>query len=371
MEFSLFFCADGILRTKWSDKPQLLPLKYIQEQSEMNGNDLKFMSRWWDCVTYFEEGLTVATFLEALKPWEKFWGDYIGIDLPAYIKEVRKPYLVTENVEHPITWIKLFYSIDLSPEVEYKRNDKDEDLIDFFNNPKETRLTGDWNLSMHYTLSGYIEGNDEHYSVDGYPINKFANTPLYLDNKQLIHVLDYKIDEILTTENKLFNDKSFGVRNFKPIKEGSFTPNNMQYLQAEKTHCLKDIVEGFFDWFAETPEARDDFNEDLIEKLNKVKIESEKYNESNVVPIYPTKEECTDIQESKKEIKVIVADDAFSSIVEGFNNKEKYWKKMLKNANKNNIINRIGKVKEGTPPEKRLYGYIVEEKDLKTPYIKT
>ena len=121
MDFDIYFCKDGILRAKYSDKYPMIPLNFIQQN--LKQKDLSFWSRWWESNVYFEDGLTVGKFLICLEPWAEFWGDMTLKNVSAYIAEVRKPYDISKEKEKPLSWIGISYYTELDTSVEYKKDD--------------------------------------------------------------------------------------------------------------------------------------------------------------------------------------------------------------------------------------------------------
>jgi hypothetical protein len=347
MEFDLYFCNDGVLRAKISDKKPLLPLSFIQAKSEKS--DLRFWSYWWGCNTYFEDGLTIATFLECLEPWKDFWGEFIGKDIGAYIKEARKPIIVKEK--NSIDWIGLSFKTEISPDISYER-EGNEDLLAWINSDKKIKFNGDWEVDGYYQLSGYKNGYVEHYSVDSMAMNEIANIPLYLNNKQFIYVSDYKIEDLLSEDKVLLNKTGFGIRE---IKNENPDKKSFKYIRANKESSFRDIVEGFFWWFASNPIRREEFNEDIKKSIE----ECDWFNNR------------IDKEDVNKEIisKVEIAPNAFSGIIKETNRKTDYWEEMIELAKQENIMLKIGKYSSVGFPENRIFANIVQEEDLSTDYL--
>jgi hypothetical protein len=370
MDFQLYFCADGILRAKLNDNKPMIPLKFLQENSSTKDNDFRFWARWWESSTYFESGLTVGKFLSCLEPWGEFWSDFTGKDVVEYIKESRRPTVVKDNEdgEDPLSWVGLSYYTEVNPSIEYGDEDSIEnmleDLDDWFNRAKKTRLTGEWEMYGSYKLSGYVEGKDEQYSIDYTPMNKLANLPFILNDKQVLYFCNWKMPQILGEgKEHFFKEDAFGLCK---TKDG-FT----QFLIGEKYHNIRDIVEGFFWWFHATPTSRNDFMEDLLsrkmvyEDSIEIDLDEEEEKESNVVSLFGKEieypEDAVENTESDKK-KVVVASNAFSPIVEKLSRESQYWEDMLEIASKENeVVLKIGKTEEAKVPEKRIFGHIIKD----------
>jgi hypothetical protein len=362
MEFDLYFCNDGVLRAKLSDKQPLLPLSLIQSQSEKS--DLNFWSYWWGCNTYFEDGLTIATFLECLEPWKDFCGEFIGKDIGAYIKEVRKPTLVKEK-EDSIDWIGLSFRTEISPNVSYER-ELEDDLLPWLNADKKIKLkkiklTGDWHIDGHYQLSGYKNGYVEHYSIDSMAMNEIANIPLYLNNKQFLYVSDYRIGKLLSEDNMLLNKIGFGIRE---IKSEDINKKSFKYISADKENSFRDVIEGFFWWFASTPVHREEINDEIKKSIE----EYEKSKDRTDLSDNPKEEVIVSVTENEK-LKVDIAPNAFSGLIEESNRKKDYWEQMIKVAKQDNIVIRIGQCTSVGFPEDRIFAYIAKDEDLSTDYL--
>lgn len=349
MDFDLYFCKDGIIRVKSFGNKTFLPLQFIKETNTHSYNELQFFSYWWNCNTYFEEGLTVAQFLEGLKPWASFWSDYTGVNITEYIIESKKPILAKKQKNQlNIDWINLSFQTEVNLNVEYKRiqQEKNEDLNSWFNQPKEIRLTDDWNISERYLLTGYSKGYVEHYSVEQLPMNLIANIPLYLDNKQLLFVNDNEIKKFFSEQELALNPQGYSVKHAGDSKSGRGV---FKYLQGEKTHSLKSVIDGFFSLFSTNINIRENQFQDI-----KKAIEEAKQNEIK--------------EKNTSNSNIYFSPNAFSSIINDLSNQDNYWEKLNQLAKTSDIIPRIGQITTGTTPENRVFAYIVDDKKNLTDY---
>lgn len=356
MEYDIYFCNDGILRAKYTDKSPMIPLKFIQKELEQS--DLTFWVRWWENNVYFEKGLTLGKFLICLEPWTKFWSEITLKNIGAYIAEVRKPYDISKNKEKPLSWIGISYYTEIDPDVEFKKDD--DDLLDrdfgaWLNSPKESKLTGDWNIHSSYRVSGFIDGEEEQYSIDFTPMNELANLPIFLNNKQLLYVSDWRMKKFFDNKDPLFAENPFGVVSLE--RNG----HEVRFFEGEKYHKMRDVIEGFFWWMYAEPSTRDDFSEDLKDALNEIKDTKE--IDENI----KEKESSVESSEDKK-MEVRIAPGAFDSLIAKSEREKDFWQDLLSVATKNNdVVLKIGLTAKAEPPESRYFGYIQKEKkDLST-----
>lgn len=347
MEFDIYFCNDGILRAKYKEDSPLIPMTLIQK--ELNQKDLSFWVRCWENNVYFEEGLTLAKFLICLEPWASFWSEITLKNIKAYIEEVRKPYNISTNKEKPLSWIGISYYTEMEPSSEYKDDDfLEEDINVWLNSPKESRLTGEWEIHSSYKINGYIKGEEEQYSIEFTPLNELANVPIVLDEEQFVFINEWGLRKHFgNNHNKLFVENPFGIINIQREK------NNLKFFSGKKHHKMRAVIEGFFWWMYSEPSRRDDFSENLKIAVEEVKLNKEE--STNTENNIETKEE--------KPLKVEVLPGAFDSMIESYEQDSLFWKNMLNASYKDNsTILKIGIIKKAEKPENRYLSYIEKEK---------
>lgn len=370
MNFSIYFCADGILRAKFAENKPMLPLRFIQENSPFKNNDFRFMTKWWESDTFFEKGLTISTFLQCLEPWEEFWTDLTGKDVKAYIKQVRVPHIVKktmvkdkdcEEENYDIDWIQLSHNIDAEVECEYEKTPESEKLLEndinaWFNSKQKMRLTGKWNIYNSFTLSGFVNGNVNQYSVEYTPINELANVPFVLN-----HTLSLSF-----TENSL--RRYTGNQKESIVKEDSFGVTKLgenHYLMGHTYFSLREVVEGFFYWMMRTPKAAERFIQSLKddkEEIDRILALEDKELEQvdNVIPLFKNEIETEEKIEENKTLEVKIAPNAFSSIIDHWERDSEFWEGMIKKASNEEIVTKIGKTIQQEPLEKRYFGFILD-----------
>lgn len=367
MDFTLYFCNDGILRAYLSEKEPLIPLKFLQDNSYLKNNDFKFWTNWWTQPTYFEENLTVAQFLQCLEPWQDFFSDLTRKDIKSYIKEAN----IQKEEEKSFDWIGLLFYTEGNLETEIHKDDdvdfEDEnfDITKWFNSPKNKRLTGNWNIHTHYQLTGFKFDEEEHYAIEGIPLYKIANTPLILGTQNLITLNAFQHKKILNSD--WIKDKPYGFCKYS---------DNYFFLISDKHHSFRDVLEGFFYWMSYSPKTRDKENERISKAVSKIKSveQNDVEFEDNIIPLFEEFENKTNNQ--NKEVKEVkIADGAFDSMIEQHSKSQIYWHNMIELAKQNKTILKIGKLTLAKEPEDRIYNKIIskhpELKETPTDFKKT
>lgn len=368
MNFTIYFCADGILRAKFAENKPMLPLKFIQENSPFKKNDFRFLTKWWDSHTYFEKGLTVSSFLHCLEPWQDFWSDLTGKDVNQYITEVRRPHIVKTKEDseenNSLDWIQLSHNIDAEIESEFERTPEDEALLEtdieaWFNADKKMRLTGKWNIYNSFSLSGFIKGHDTQYSVEYIAINELANVPLVLNHNLALTISEHQL-RIYSGKKKdsILKKNAFGIT----------TLGENHSLVGYTDFTLREVVEGFFHWMFRNPKSANAFIESLKESVEEIRCANDCYEnshdyENNVIPLFkngvvtePVKEEPED-----KKMEIKMAPNAFSSIIDHWEKDSAFWDNMIKKALSEDIIAKIGASIKQEPLEKRFFGFLLDE----------
>ncbi len=356
MLFNIYFCVDGVLRaTPLDSKGVLIPLTFIQQNE--NKSDLAFWGQWWHSSVIFEKGLTVAQFLRCIAPWAHFWGELTQTDISAYISEMRKPHLVShlDESEDKIDWINLSVMTTLKPEISYAPDDSilahSFKVNEWLNAKKQTQLTGEWHIDSVYALTGYVIGKEEHYAVDYMPMNKLANLPLVLDDKQYIVIDDHYLKAILSDEQLLLKETAFSVCKMEDC---------LTYLVSKKRHSMRDVMDGFFENLSQTPVLRDELTATLKESLSAIDY-------ADTLAENSTESDETNKESNEGHSCVKVMPGVFDSLIEDEINFNRYWNKLKTMASKDKTaVLRINSPLKGVAPEKRIYKYIMDEKENNT-----
>lgn len=378
MNFTLVFCKDGVLRVTCGNSKMPLPLKFLQNEHQTNkDNDLAFLARWWEDDVIFEEGTTVGSFLRCLEPWQKFWQDFIGKDIPAYIAESRRPVLVKSDTDpdvdnRPLDWVKLYYVTEFSADIHFEERKKGETFGQWMNANKKVQFNGYWDVDGHYTLSGYHKGEVEQYGVDHCSMSELANVPFVLGSDHIVHVTDYYCKKYLGKNKSLFNHKAFGLRKLDERKRHQF-----DYILSKKRHNLKSVVDAFFWWFAATPVSRDAFTESLRDSVKELDdalaeekkvLENSKHTDEKSSEKEVVQEDDTGV---KGQLKVRVAPGAFDGLTAQMEKEKDYWTEHVDKykASTGKGVVRIGSIKKATDLENRVFSSIVEKADLSTGFL--
>lgn len=402
MNCMIRFCADGVLRAKYSNNKPMLPLTFIQQNSPDADNDLRFWVEIWDNIVEFEEGLTISSFLFCLEPWVNFWSDLTRINIQAYLQEVRKPAIVKENEN---SWFALAYYTEFSLFSTYLEDDDalfEEDMMAWFDTPRETSLSSKWDISSYYSINQYELGKNEKKALETSPFNEIANIKLVLVQDHKVIFNDSGMREYFgDKDDQLFQPDSFGVNTLM-----TYLP--LKFLVGTQYHNMKQVVEGFFKCMYKDPIMRDQAGkkfegiaeyalEQIIAEEN-TKLENSKKDNvvslfkdtsknntqtnredktvtnSTVINIMDRKNKVSHEVESNDEENTKVIQQ--SNVEEEFVEEDIYWETLLNRAKvADNIVLKIGKFKEALPLENRLHEEIIDPNDEKantkdTPYKK-
>lgn len=321
LDFELYFCNDGILRASLGEKHPLIPLTFLEQNSKTD--QLSFWTFWWEKTVYFEAGLTFGNLLNCLEPWQEVFGKISGKDLSGYIAESHLP---AENTT--LDWISIFKIHELDAEVEYDHIEG-ETIRELLKRKRKSRLTGKWNLNSKYVVNGYQNNQDEHYSLAGTPMNQLTHTPVYL--------LDYEHVVFFQSNIERLSDQPL------PINTAGFTMqtaktqhSTIHFIETSAQHNLLDLLRGMFSEFSDTIEIRNEMEEQL--KMTYLAYQSGE----------PLKDKPSSMKEEMEQL----------------NN---YWERMLSKADQN-VQLKTDKVTIGKAPERRLYGIVIEEQKLDTPF---
>lgn len=379
MNYIICFCADGVLRAKYSDSTPMLPMQFIQKNSEYAENDLRYWVENWDNIVLFEEGLTISSFLFCLEPWVNFWSDLTRINIKEYLKEVRKPAIVKDNDQ---SWISLAYYTEYNLFSSYEEDENDDQLFEedmnaWFDAPRLTSLSSKWDISSGYSVSHYQLGKDQNVAMEHTSFNEIANVKLILveDHKVMFHDLGIR-QYFGDKDDQLFQQDAFGINTLNhhvPLK----------FLVGRKYHTMREVVEGFFNWMYKDPVTRDKLAEDLtevanyaleeiiadnsieVENNNVVSLFKENHVNNNITTLVPNATVINMI-DHKKETKENQLTGAIREDNENMSEEDIFWNTMLNRAKTTtNTVLKIGLFKEGLPPENRMYDEIIDPNDEK------
>lgn len=332
----LYFCTDGILRIKSNDDKYMFSVKFVQQKEHLS--DFSFWAKWWNQQIVFEEGLTFAQFFDCLSPWLSFWGEYTQKDLVAYYKELKKPTLTYDSPDN-LDWLSIDYKTELRPVVNYG-NENDKIVSDVIK-PEEA-----WHLYSYYELTGYILNQEKAILVDWLPLNTLANLPIILNSQHLVMIDEFFINKYGIKEQQLINQHGLGV---KHIHDENDHEAQFSYLQGPKTHTIREVIEGVFYRFDQSPEIRDSIDEAFLEQEND-------WDEDDIAPSSEDsiKQEMIELDEIYEEQRTITSMKAHENVA--------YFNELLQYAKSDSYSDiRIGKIKEAKPLENRILSWIKEK----------
>ncbi len=374
MNYKLYFCADGILRVFYSAKNAIIPMTSFQQYEQKSSrNDFKFWVKWWNCETHFEEGTTLGSFLKCLEPWEDFFSDLTQKDVKAYIKESKTPRKISE--ESKIDWISLSYFQELQLDSEFERDLNDDwidDINKWLNSPKNLKFNGQWKHEGYYKLSGFKNEEEDHYGVDSIAFNELVNTPFILPHDCFICI--YNIYEPFFNNYEFISEKQYGIGEKQKIK----------FMHIQKSHCFKEVIEGFFQELDYSPEIREINNEHLKEMIQASYAEIDSFLDKKKIEennIYTLKPHTKDIEKQDLSPSIQSHDNVIELNKKETNNninvyarqrdtfideRELYLNEVRKNiSHKGNI--KIGQLNINKEPQKRIFGFIIQDEDLISP----
>lgn len=327
MEY-LIFSSDGMLRVKRSEKNPSLPLFFLKEQSVTS--ELRFMSYWLSKKVVFEDGLTIGSFLSCLEPFQNYLNELLDKDITSYIKESKKLLSIDKRLN--FDWITLSHHYTISEKNAYI---KKSDVINILREEsKERILSNKWDMYDSYMVSAYNHEESEYYSIGKHAIQKIQHIPLFLDKESRI-IINQKDIQTTNEEKSLLNPNAFGV-----IKQVLDNDYNIEYLLIDKEHTWNDVIEGFFKFFNKDIPSRDLENE-MFEDLS---------NEEE------DKDETED-----DEVKLVIHGGYFNQVMQEVEQQNQLWDSLVKTASAQQEIIKIGQIKEGILPEKKLFGQSITE----------
>lgn len=378
MDYEIIFCKDGVLRLKYLRKP-LIPMQSIQETDNLD--DFSFIVYFWDYQCRFEEGLTIASFLSCIEPWTEFFSKLTNKNIKSYIDESKKP-IPIESRDTLIDFITLSYHTHMTNEVKYDTSDIDIKNLKLWLTQKRTfELKDSWDINSMYTLNGYNKNEEEHYSLSGSQMNEIAHVPIFLESKHFITFHEYRAKEKLGEDYSTFSPGAVGVKKIKSTKYS----NESTYMQAEKTHNLREVVTGFFHMMHYSTSSRDEFFNALSLDFKALECEHEiaksiiAQETAKVIEADFSSEKPTNTTEDNKtEYKNNV-------VAIGVNNKKKDKKPKTLRLNNTSTLRaihqdqesfidrhiaagshkyslKIGKVVEAQPPQLRIGAILIDEK---------
>lgn len=353
MDGTLIFCQDGVLRLQADfDDKEAIPLAFIQKFTDAENDDL-FMFDYLNHTVQCEEGVTLANVMLAIAPWSKFLSRMLGIDLDAYLSEIRKP----TELENDLDWIGLS-TITLIARPNNAIGVNGIDSIGFLFANQDALPKGFF-MDSHTKAHGYIKDDTNAYSIDG-DIQTLKNLPVYIDNYH--YLMDYQEEE---SKSHLFNQRYGGVKKH---------PVNGSYIEVMQTCKLNMFLEGLFKRgiYYPTPEISEEENAKLdaiSDSLNEAEYAEELPSKQTLSIVTDTpEEEIVDpsIIFSDKMLDSIMQQDELSEVLESFldyfDARQNQWDALTEACHHDDDYQiRIGQIKIGQSPQRFLLDLILPE----------
>lgn len=389
----IIFCADGVLRIYFGSP--LLSVKDVQEHEKLAYqkkhnkplSDYKFWTNWWHSEVLFEKGLTLGKFLQCLEPWAEFFADLTGKDVPAYIAESKK--LIIKDSQYENAYLALFSETEFSADRRYPEDDLDdendtahENFLKMLSNGKKAFYDGNWTWWNKYMITLYYKGESDHYSVSSSPLNKFAHLPIYLDEHQYMYEFD-TLSRSVEKHRILINENVHGVQKAYSPHDTTGTP--ICFLMGKKRHTTREVIEGFFNFFAPDPQTRDYRNEEIQDLVDRGTLEEDDEpteiveNDKTVARLVLIKEgqelpqtlpESNSNSEKEgqsgktTEFEVVTDEGAYDDLFNFWDQQIFYWQGVVESISKKpEVVIKLNYVQPDSRPELRMFGMIVDKID--------
>lgn len=265
----------------------------------------QFIVRYFETPVAFEHGATLSNFLLALEPWKDLLSLYTDRDVGAYITACRRPVVVGEPQDDPLTKIEISSITDIRRHIVYHREkqlDQYDDIEEYFNAPVTREPTPLLTVENVLRASGFVDNDpDTSYSLMG-DFNDIRNLPITIKPQSYIQSIGEK--ETLLDPNALgalatYEGKCVG---FNVALENPLTLR-------EVIHTV--IVVGLF---FQTPQGMERF-------MEKIKDDVED----------PTPPHLTVVGEDAAPT-VHIKDGAFDDVIASLDHENSVWDELLKQS---------------------------------------
>lgn len=355
MDGKIVFCKDGILRfCSDVDQKRLVPLLAIQKALNLDG--YKFFIQNVKKTILLEKGTTLGSFMICLEPWAEAAGDILDMDVIAYVKEARKP----SEAINAFDRIEVRRSMSISREVTFGERDDDMDLLEWLNTKKEPEYLDFFDLESSFDINGFVNGDASNYSMSMTSIDELKNVPLVINRSiVLMEFESRKGDE----KGLVLNKETQGVKHYDYIN----------YIESSKEDyiTLLEIMQAVFSdgLWSYSPQSAANQKEMLLESIEQLdaqrkedKKEQEKENDKPKLKVVTSDGELVEDDnqdDDEKQMKVEIADGAFSSIAMHYEREGQEWEYITSLVDKSNLM--IGVIDEDPVPDRRLRGCLLDE----------
>lgn len=171
-----------------TDSKHFLPLAEMAALQTPNQAS-QFIVRYFETPVAFEQGATLSNFLLALEPWKDLLSLYTDRDVGAYIAACRRPVVVGEPQDDPLTTIEISSITDIRRHVVYHREkglSEYNDMEEYFNAPVTREPTPLLTVENVLRASGFVASDpDTSYSLMG-DFNDIRNLPITMKPQSYI-----------------------------------------------------------------------------------------------------------------------------------------------------------------------------------------
>lgn len=337
MDGRLIFCSDSVLRFQsMMDGDTAYPMTLLQDV--VGENDPYFLLNFFEHDTVIEQGTTLTNVFIALEPWVKMLQAYLDKNVEAYIKAVRKPSEVSNDVQE---WLGIYHKTEIFRETSGRPASDFKSIRDFFNQKRNP--TKRFRFESGFSACKFRMGDNERYGISG-GLSEIKNLPIVLIN-------DEAVGGFLGGKVSLFDKGIVGVHD---SEYGSF-------IVGETDFSFREILVALFQGglFFDTPEYGDRVHQEVTKIASRMK--KDKAVKPDVEPEpKPNVPETANGNEAPME--VTLAPGAFNSVVGHFEYEKIVWDRIKEKAKGvDGSPVRIGEIVEAKPPEVRIYGNLIEK----------
>lgn len=268
---SIIFGANGTLYFQNEPEAPLISANSVFRFAQKNtpGKDLGLdFSFWANHLTkdvYFEEGLTVKTFMECLLPWVNFFSHFTQVDLKGYYNEMKEVIDVENPHYKSIDYIMLYENISFHPA-------RMEDMFTTrFGKSSSFQGNPSYEVSTGFFLSGFKMESELPIDLSYVPMQYIADVPVILQHSRTIQYGDWlKKAESKINETLNMNENIYGIKH---------TIDGTPFIEGyEDSVSLEVMLRSFFRYIFRDIQKRDNGKRIKV-KLQKI----EEGNKDNVL----------------------------------------------------------------------------------------
>lgn len=336
MTQQIVFCSDAVLRVKEEFDSVMLPLIALEkDKAEREGINPFFILSYFKSEVLIEKGTTLTDIILSIEPWTDLLGSYLKVDMKAYIKEIRKPSVVSSKAEN--SWIGIGRNIEIALgfkplEKQFESSeDEMEEIFRFGETEESDELEDNFHFMETLYASSYTIGEKGHGGL--YHIEKVKDLPVFIKNRlELCSPVQDK------PEQTFFNEKAHGLLKKKHNRM-------LEAFSHFSIITFIDVLDAIFNngFAAKSPEA-------LKQQLLEIKRTLDQYDDELV------------IEDSDETMNVVFSENAQNDMVNMITSQMEEWERLKKNiAGRDDVVMRIGALKEAEIPEHRWYGDIIKD----------